>query len=386
MKRARASGTLSLVAFTVIVCPLAIADDTGWYGGISGGQSRAKIDDVRITSGLLAERFTVTSIVDSDRPSGYKLFGGYQLNRNFALEGGYFDLGHFGFVANTIPLGALSGTIKVRGLNLDLVGIVPITEKFSAFGRVGANYAESRDTFTGSGLLRALNGNPSKKGTQVKYGAGLQYAVTRSLGLRAELERYRIDDAVGNKGDIDLVSVGLIYRFGGKTPERVLIATAPEPVAPAQRAAAPEPVAVAPAPQPAAVIPPPPQARKVTFSADALFDFDKSTLKPAGRQALDKFAVDLRGTRYDVITVTGYTDRIGSRAYNMALSARRADAVKTYLVDPAGIPAGKITTRGEGESGPVTKPGDCKGKKANKALINCLQPDRRVEVEVAGTK
>ena len=105
-----------------------------------------------------------------------------------------------------------------------------------------------------------------------------------------------------------------------------------------------------------------------------------------GKLALDKFSTDLRGTQFDVTTVTGHTDRIGSEAYNQALSTRRADAVKNYLIAPAGIPAAKITARGTGESQPVTKTGECKGQTANKALIACLQRDRRVEVEVTGTK
>ena len=124
----------------------------------------------------------------------------------------------------------------------------------------------------------------------------------------------------------------------------------------------------------------------MTFSADSLYDFDKTTVKPAGKQDLDKLAAELTGARYDVITVTGHTDRIGSPAYNMKLSTHRAEEVKTYLVESAAISAGKIAARGVGESEPVTKPGECKGHKATKALIACLQPDRRVEIEVSGTK
>lgn len=374
MKLARASGTLGLVALAAIASPFAMADDSGWYGGANIGQSRATIDDPKITSSLLTGGFTTSSITDDDRSTGYKIFGGYQFNKNFALEGGYFDLGKFGFTATTVPAGTLSGNIKVRGLNLDVVGILPITDKFSAFGRAGMNYADARDSFTGTGAVRVTNPNPSKRDTNYKVGLGLQYAFTESLAMRAEVERYRINDAVGNKGDIDLVSVGLVYRFGGKTP--------------APRAAAPEFVAAAPAPQPATVTPPPlppPAPTKVTFSADSLFDFDKATVKPAGKQAVDKFSADLRGADFDVIKVTGHTDRLGSHAYNMKLSTRRAEAVKTYLVE-SGIPAGKIGASGAGESNPVTKPGECKGEKATKKLIACLQPDRRVEVEVSGTR
>jgi len=124
----------------------------------------------------------------------------------------------------------------------------------------------------------------------------------------------------------------------------------------------------------------------VTFSADSLFDFGKATVRPAGKQTLDKFAADLKGANFDVITATGHTDRIGSRAANMALSKRRAEAVRTYLVESGGIPANKITAQGKGPSEPVTKPAECKGSTANKQLIACLQPDRRVEVEVSGTR
>jgi len=380
---AKTSGTLGLVALAAIAGPPAMADDTGWYGGLNIGQSRAKIDDAKITSTLLGAGLNTTSITDDNHDTGYELFGGYRFNRNFALEGGYFDLGKFGFTSTTVPAGTLNGEIKLRGLNLDAVGILPITEKFSAFGRVGANYAEAKDSFSGTGAVNVIRPSPSKSDLNYKFGAGLQYDFTQSLGMRLEAERYRINDAVGNKGDVDLVSVGLIYRFGATTP-------APAPrVEPVAAAPAPQPVVAAPPPPPPprpAPPPPPPAPKKVTFSADSLFDFDKSAVKPEGKVQLDKLAADLKGTSYDVITVTGHTDRLGPSAYNLALSTRRADAVKSYLVESAGIPAGKIVAKGVDGADPVTKPGDCKGGKKTKALIACLQPDRRVEVEVSGTR
>ena len=377
---AKASGTLGLAALAAIASPFAMADDSGWYVGANVGQSRAKIDDARITGALVGGGSTATSITDDNRDTGYKLFGGYQFNRNFAVEGGYFNLGEFGFAATTVPAGTLDGRIKLQGLNLDLVGILPFTDRFSAFGRVGLNYAQARDSFSGTGAVNVIRPDPSKRASNVKFGAGLQYDFTKSLGMRLEAERYRINDAVGNKGDIDLVSLGLVYRLGVKTP------------APAPRA---EPVAAAPAPAArsggaAAIRRHRPHRRprrgRVTFSADSLFAFGKADVKPAGKRELDKLAADLRGVDFDVITVTGHTDRIGSHAYNMKLSTRRAEAVKNYLVESAGIPAGKIAARGTDGSDPVTKPGDCKGKKVTKALIACLQPDRRVVVEVSGTK
>ena len=379
MKFVRVLGALSVMGFAASSSQFAAAADSEWYGGVGIGQSRAKIDDPRIISGLLSSGYATTSITDDDRDTGYKIFGGYKFNRNFALEGGYFDLGKFSFVATTVPPGTLSGRIKLRGINLDALGILPITDNFSAFGRVGVHYTEARDTFSGTGAVVVTNPSPSKKEANLKVGLGVQYDVTPSLGLRAEAERYRINDAVGNRGDIDVYSLGLLYRFGGSKP------------APAPRAEVREPVRVAAAPPPVVAAPEPvvvaaPMPERVTFSTDSLFTFDKSIVKPEGKRDLDKFAQDLRGTQFNQISITGHTDRLGSDAYNMRLSNRRAEAVKAYLVDPAGIDASKIVTHGKGETEPVTKPGECKGNKPTKKLIACLQPDRRVEVEVAGTK
>jgi OmpA-OmpF porin, OOP family len=218
MKLARASGRLGLAALALIASHYAVADDSGWYGGLNIGQSRVKIDDAKLTSSLLGSGFATTSISNSESDTGYKLFGGYKFNKNFALEGGYFDLGDFGFTATTVPAGTLGGKIRLKGLNLDAVGILPISGKFSAFGRAGLNFAEAKDSFSGTGLVTVLNPNPSKRDTNYKLGLGLQYDFNESVGMRAEAERYRINDAVGSKGDVDLLSVGLVYRFPVRRP------------------------------------------------------------------------------------------------------------------------------------------------------------------------
>ncbi|MBC7917108.1 MAG: OmpA family protein, partial [Rhodoferax sp.] len=123
-----------------------------------------------------------------------------------------------------------------------------------------------------------------------------------------------------------------------------------------------------------------------TFTAESLFDFNQAIVKPSGKQALDKFSSDLKGASFDAIMVTGHTDRIGSQAYNLKLSTRRAEAVKSYLVQSTGIAADKISAKGVNGADPVTKPGDCVGMKATPKLIACLQADRRVEIEVTGTR
>lgn len=164
--------------------------------------------------------------------------------------------------------------------------------------------------------------------------------------------------------------------------------TPAEPAAPEREPAPAAPPPAVPAAPPAAAPVPAPAPRKsiahVTLSAATDFDFDKSTLRPAGKAKLDKLADDLKSVDFSKITVVGHTDRIGSRSYNLKLSRRRADTVKRYLLTKY-IQPSVIEASGVGPDQPVTRPGDCKSLK-RKALIRCLQPDRRVEVDVEGTR
>lgn len=139
----------------------------------------------------------------------------------------------------------------------------------------------------------------------------------------------------------------------------------------------PEPIAEAPPP---VVVPP----EKVTFSSDALFDFDSAVLKPEGEMALDDFVSKLENLEYDLIIAIGYADRIGNEEYNKKLSVRRAESVKEYLVTNKGIDPDRVFTDGKGEENPVT--GDTCHDPNKAALLECLAPDRRVEIEVAGTR
>ena len=381
MRLAGLAGLASLVA-----SPAFAESDPGYfYGGASIGQSRSKIDDARITAGLLSQGLVTSAMSNDEQALAWKAFGGYQFNRYVGVEAGYFSLGHFGFTSTTVPAGTLDGRIKLHGINLDLVGTLPITERFSAIARVGAQHASARDSFQGSGGAVVLTPNPSKSETNVKFGVGRQYAFTPNLMLRGEAERYRIDDAVGNHGDVNMYSVGLVLAFGREptlAPRPMTAAVQEAPPAP------PPPVAViaAPPPTPAPIVVAPAPPRRVSFSADTLFSFDRSELGPQGKVALDQFAHELAGMQFDAIAVEGHTDRLGSQVYNQKLSLRRAEAVKNYLVSAGGVDSARISAVGKSESQPVTKTEDCRGTKPNPKLIACLQPDRRVDVEVSGTK
>ena len=122
------------------------------------------------------------------------------------------------------------------------------------------------------------------------------------------------------------------------------------------------------------------------MSAETLFGFDAAQIRPEGRTALDTMGREIAVGRYEAVSVEGHTDRLGSSEYNQKLSQERADAVKSYLITSGGVSSASITAVGKGETEPVTQPEDCKGTTATKALVACLQPDRRVDVEVNGTR
>ena len=357
MENLKTSGTLGLAILAVLASSNALAAEPGFYGGINVGQSMATIDDERITSNLLSQGFTGVSIADDDRDVGFKIFGGYQINRHFAIEGGYVNLGEFGYTATTTPAGTMTGNIELQGVNLDVVGIMPFTEKLSAFARAGVLYAEAKDTFTSTGLVINTNPNPSKRDTNYKFGVGLQYDITEKLGMRLEAERYRIDDAIGNKGDIDLASIGLVYRFGplAQTP----IGPAPTPVADCSSLdddgdGVNNCDDKCPGSQAGQTIGPDGCPVPLTIDLKGVnFDFDQATLRPDGVVILDE-AISILGRYPELrVEVAGHTDSIGSDEYNQGLSERRSRTVYDYLTSH-GIDAGRLMgPNGYGESRPI---------------------------------
>lgn len=172
-------------------------------------------------------------------------------------------------------------------------------------------------------------------------------------------------------------------------PPPPVVAQAPEPKLEPAPAPQPEPIAQAPAPAPVvAPEPPRPVIQKLTLSSDVLFDLNSAVLKDSGKNRLDQLASEVKGANVDEIIATGHADRIGSDDHNQKLSEARAQAVKDYLQSKVSN-ANRVTAEGKGESQSVTGE-KCKGlgaeRGSNAKLVDCLQPDRRVEIEVLGTR
>ncbi len=363
MKFMRPSTAVALLALAPVANSSEPAD-SGWYIGGNAGQSRADVDDRRIIANLAAAGLPSTSLDTFDHHFGFKIFGGYQFNSYFALEGGYYDLGRFGFEANTNPAGTLRGDIKVRGADFDAVGILPFTERFAAFGRVGVTYVDTKDSFSGTGAVIVLDPDPSKHRASYKFGVGLQYAITRAFGLRAEAERYRIDDAVGQKGDVDLISLGVVYRFHGTASP--IARTAAEPVVNPTPTPVPEVVPV--------VVPLVPQLQKYCSILDLQFEVNQDNIQRQYTEKLRVIGTFLTKYPDTSAVIEGYADNVGRPDANMRLSQRRADSVVHYLVRTVHIDSSRLSAVGYGDSHPVGDNRTEEGKRMNRritAIVDC---------------
>ena len=209
----------------------------------------------------------------------------------------------------------------------------------------------------------------------VNAGLGFQVSFNNRWGMQADVRRahsyIRGNEFGFDRANTNTATLGLTYAFGSRAAVLPATRVAPEPAS-----VAPAPTVVVVAPAPVAPAPPPPRFERITLSATELFEFDRAELRMP-QTKLDEIAVALgNNTQLANITISGYTDLLGSDAYNMKLSQRRADAVKGYLTNK-GIAASRLTAVAKGESNPVVT---CTNKN-RAALIKCLEPNRRVEVE-----
>lgn len=271
------------------------------------------------------------------------IFGGYQITDHFATELSLEEFGRFK---------AKHGTDQFKhntyGATLSLKASYPVLKGLDVYGRVGAALIRSD--------YKDINATSTEKSHKTKvspvFAGGVEYAVTPALAVRAE---YQWVSKVGKSNhpsikyspDIGTVSLGVSYRFGQVTQAPVV-------------------------------------NQVYSFNDDVLFAFGKATLRPGAEKSLDEVQQKIANevSEISAINVAGYTDRIGSDAYNLKLSQARADNVANYLISKSISPE-VITAVGYGKADPVTG-NKCDNVKGRKALIACLAPDRRVVINVTG--
>jgi len=367
-KATSASMMVALVAIAGFTCGAASAEDSpwdeaGWYVGFNAGLSKAAIDEAGISDGLLSGGFTMDSIGVDESSRGYKAYGGYQFGRHFAIEMGYFDVGEFSYLADTTPAGSLHGAIELNGFNLDFVGIVPFSDRFAVFGLVGATRAKAETSFVTTGAVNVLAPNWSDWGTRVKYGVGARWAFSDRLALRFEAERYRVNDALGNIGDVDLYSIGLAVRFGGSSSHEAAPAPAPAR-APARAAPAPIPVVV-----------PAPSTERYCSILDLQFEINADAIQRDDEERLRVLGTYLQRYPDTTALIEGHTDDVGSAASNQRLSEDRAANVVNYLVNQYNIARSRLSSIGYGETRPIASNDTDAGKRRNRrigAVIACV--------------
>jgi OOP family OmpA-OmpF porin len=167
----------------------------GFYVGGSVGQSSFDKDIVR-------ELITSGRVDTSD--TGFKVFGGYQFNRNFGLELAYVDLGKASYSGFAGPDPVIGGKVEVTGVNLSAIGAWPVAPNFDVFGKIGFLSWEDKasDVTAGDPFSDKIDG------TDLSFGFGANWHLTKNVRLRVEWERFRVDDT-----DADLFSVGAVYKF-----------------------------------------------------------------------------------------------------------------------------------------------------------------------------
>jgi len=314
-----------------------------WYAGVGGGWAIAH--DLNDFSQDVSKDATALS-----------LFGGYNFTENLGAEIGYLSTGDWDISGHDF---------NSKGATLSVIGRLPLGDMFSVFAEGGGYIYHVESVNGGDDNLAPL------------AGLGLTARVHDWVDIQA---RYRYLVRVGDDPDNDKANSGTQRWVSDISTATLELVIHPNRSQPAEAAPTPAPVVVPPPPAPE------PVDQTFNLSSDVLFTFGKADLKQEGMSALDDLyqqIVDVQPKDGSAV-VMGYTDRIGSDASNQTLSEARAKTVADFLIGK-GLPADKVSIQGNGESNPVTG-SQCDAIKARAALIDCLGPDRRVEVRVTGVQ
>lgn len=341
MKKTAIVLAMTLAGFATVA--QAAPQDNTWYTGAKVGWS--SYHKTGLYDGALNNPHT-----HKDQ-FGAGAYVGYQANQYIALELGYDWLGRMTYRGDD------SGAYKAQGIQFATKLSYPIMNDLDLYTRLGGMgyYADTTVHLDG------VSAKNHDTGISPLTAVGVEYAITPSIATRLD---YQWVYNVGSKNEIgarpnnSLLSLGVVYRFG-QNQNQLTPVMMEVPVV---------------------------ETKHFTLKSDVLFTFAKSNLKPEGRQVLDQLYGELSSINPQdgSIIVLGFTDRIGSEQANQKLSEQRAKSVISYLVSK-GIPADKISARGLGKSNPATG-STCDKVEARAALIDCLAPDRRVEIEVTGAK
>ncbi len=313
------------------------------------------------------------------RGGGLFLKMGKEISPSWDIQGGLT----YNRASEDTNIAGVGGHYKQISLGADALYLFS-RQNFRPFLLVGGGIARNNVDYSNLPGLR----DEMRTSWMTNVGLGAQLFFNDSLGVQLDLRRqWSRSDAKAPASGIDtsgtvgntLLNIGGIFRFGApaqQTAEATVDAAPPPPVQPQPAKAAPPPAA-----EMTPVAPPPPnckpQFETISIAAEKLFGFDKIRMQEGAKPLLDEVIVQLKAhPEFELVMITGHTDRIGSKQYNQLLSEQRANQVKDYLVS-AGIDANRLKSVGKGETEPKVS---CAGIRGN-ALIECLQPNRRVVIE-----
>jgi OOP family OmpA-OmpF porin len=235
-------------------------------------------------------------------------------------------------------------------------------DKLSVFGRLGLDYAQSRDSFNSYGNIVATVPSASANSLNLKAGVGLQYNFIDSVALRGEWERYRINDAVGARGDIDFLSVGLVVLFGKEKP-------APAPIIVIK-----EVPQIAKAPPVMVIVPVKVKTQQYCSILDLQFEIKQDDIQREMKEKLSVLGTFMKKYPQTTAVIEGHTDDVGTEEFNLKLSEQRAQSVVNYLIDSFHIDASRLSAVGYGMYRPIADNGSSEGRRANRridAVIAC---------------
>ncbi|NIG62981.1 MAG: porin OmpA [Serratia symbiotica] len=340
---------LALAGFATVA--QATPKDNTWYNGVKLGWSQ--YHDAGFYSNGYQDGIGNGPTHKNELGAG--AFMGYQANQYLGFEMGYDLLGRMPYKGSTN-----NGSFKAQGVQLAAKLSYPIANNLDIYTRLGGLVwrADSKASYDNVRRLRA-----NDTGVSPLAAVGVEYALTKNLATRLD---YQFVSNIGDNGTIgarpdnNMLSLGISYLFGQNDVVAPVL-SAPKPVV---------------------------ESKHFTLKSDVLFNFNKSTLKAEGLHSLEQLYTQLSSIdpKYGSIIVIGYTDAVGSEQYNDKLSEKRAQCVIDFLISK-GIPSDKISARGMGKADSTTG-NTCgyKSGRATKAQIECLAPDRRVEIEVKGIK